>query len=98
RTRERVGRAPECAIARPEAPDDRAGISDERRRVVGYRSVVHTRRGEPMAGGEEQREAATHAEADHPDRARAAVLFREPRAHRVDVVERASLPRREVAE
>ena len=51
-----------------------------------------------MVDGEEQREAAAHAEPDDTDLAGAVVTCREPRTHRVDVVEGAALAGGQVTE
>ena len=95
---ELVGGAAERPVAAAEAPDDRARPGEERVGVVGHLSVVHARRVEAAIGGEHQREPAAHAEPDHADLAGAVVASGEPRPHRVDVVEDATLAGGEVAE
>src|SRR5918994_4335421 len=83
-----VPRTPRSPIPGAVAGNDRAGIGQGALGVLGEPAVVHARRREAVAGRQHQREPAAHAEADHADLARAALLPGQPGARRVEVAER----------
>src|SRR3546814_20624063 len=65
------------------APEEISGVG-----ALGGGAVVDARRVEPVTGGEDQREAPTHAVPDDADLAIAPGMGGEPRAHRLHLVER----------
>src|SRR3546814_8281420 len=67
------------------APEEISGVG-----ALGGGAVVDARRVEPVTGGEDQREAPTHAVPDDADLAIAPGMGGEPRAHRLHLVERTS--------
>src|SRR3546814_6627058 len=67
------------------APEEISGVG-----ALGGGALVDARRVEPGTGGEDQREAPTHAVPDDADLAIAPGMGGEPRAHRLHLVERTS--------
>jgi hypothetical protein len=84
---EAFGVALQGRVLAAEARDDGADALELALGVVGHPAVVRGGRGEVVACRRDQREAATLAEADDADAARAVLAAGEPAARGLDVVE-----------
>src|SRR5947209_2327726 len=89
--RSKVSRTPRPPILSAIAGDDRAGLRQKALTLLGEPTVVDARDVESVAGRKHERVAATLAEADHADLARAVVPLGKPCARGVKIAERLRL-------